>query len=44
MNELKSVETCSDLSAEFRLNEINKIKDDFESEIKDQETIVKKLS
>ena len=44
MNELKSVETCSDLSTEFRLNEINKIKDDFESEIKDQETIVKKLS
>ena len=34
MNELKSV----------RLNEINKIKDYFESEIKEQETMVKKLS
>ena len=30
MNELKSIETCSDLSTEFRLNEINKIKDYFE--------------
>ena len=44
MNELKSVETCSNLSTEFRLNEINKIKDYFESEIKEQETMVKKLS
>ena len=44
MNELKSVEACSDLSTEFRVNEINKIKDYFESEIKEQETMVKKLS
>ena len=36
MNELKSTE--------FRLNEINKIKYYFESEIKEQETIIKKLS
>ena len=34
----------SDLSTEFRLNEINKIKDYFESEIKEQEVVVKKLS
>ena len=44
MNELKSLETCSDLSTEFRLNEINKIKDYLESEIKEQETMFKKLS
>ena len=31
MNELISVETCSDLSTEFRLNEIFKIEDYFES-------------
>ena len=30
MNELKLVETCSDLSTDFRLNEINKIKDYFQ--------------
>ena len=44
MNELKSIEICSDLSKEFRLNEINKIKDYFESQIKEQEVVVKKLS
>ena len=44
MDELESIETCSDLSTEFRLNEISKIKDYFESEIKEQETMVKKLS
>ena len=44
MNELKSIETCSDLSTEFRLNEINKIKDYFECEMKEKETMVKKLS
>ena len=44
MNEFKSLETCSDLSTEFRLNLINKIKDYFESEIKEQEKIIKKLS
>ena len=44
MNELKFVETCSDLSTGFRLNEINRIKDYFQSEIKEQETMVKKLS
>ena len=44
MNELKSIETCSDLRKEFRLNEINKIKDYFVCEIKEKETVVKKLS
>ena len=34
----------SDLSTEFRLTEIDKIKDYFESEIKEQEVVIKKLS
>ena len=33
----------SDLSTDFKLNEISKIKDYFESEIKEQETTTKKL-
>ena len=48
MNELKS---CTDVNTislteqtNFRLNEINKIKDYFESEIKDREVVTKKLS
>ena len=51
MNELRPVKTYSDLStlslkdqAKFRLNEINKIKDYFEFEIKERKTISKKLS
>ena len=44
MNDLKSIETCSDLRTEFRLNEINKIKDYFECEMKEKEKMVKKLS
>ena len=51
MNELRPVKTYSDLSifslndqTKFRLNEINKIKDYFEFEIKERETISKKLS
>ena len=34
----------SDLSTKFRLTEINKIKDYFESEIKEQGVVIKKLS
>ena len=51
MNELRPVKTYSDLSTlspndqtKFRLNEINKIKDYFNSEIQERETISKKLS
>ena len=51
MNELRPVKTYSDLSTlslndqtKFRLNEINKIKDYFEFEIKERETVIKKLS
>ena len=51
MNELRPIKTYSDLSTlslndqtKFRLNEINKIKDYFEFEIKERETISKKLS
>ena len=44
MNGLKPIKKYSDLSTEFRLSEINKIKDYFESEIKEQKTIIKKLS
>ena len=51
MNELRSIKTYSDLSTlslndqtKFRLNEINKIKDYFEFEIKDRKAVIKKLS
>ena len=51
MNELRPVKTYSDLSTlslddqtKFRLNEINKIKDCFEFEIKERETKSKNLS
>ena len=51
MSELKSVETCSNLSAlplsdqtKFRLNEINKIKNCFISEIQEKKPISKELS
>ena len=51
MNELNSIETQSHLDAitlsdqkKFRLNEINKIKDYFNSEIQERKTISKKLS
>ena len=51
MNELKLVKTYLDLSTlslndqtKFRLNEINKIKDYFEYEIKEREAVIKKLS
>ena len=51
MNELRPVKTYSDLSTlslidqtKFRLNEINKIKDYFEFEIKEREAVIKKLS
>ena len=51
MNELRPVKTYSDLSTlslndqtKFRLNEINKIKDYFDFEIKERETVIKKLS
>ena len=50
MNELRPVKTYSDLSTlslndqkKFRLNEINNIKDYFNSEIQEGETISKKL-
>ena len=50
MNELRPVKTYSDLStllllndqAKFRLNEIIKIKDYFEFEIKEREAVIKK--
>ena len=51
MNELNSIETQSNLDAiplseqtKFRLNEINKIKDYFNSEIQERKTVSKKLS
>ena len=51
MKELRSIKTYSDLSTlslsdqtKFRLNEINKIEDYFEFEIKEREAVVKKLS
>ena len=51
MNELRPVKTYSDLSTfslnnqtKFGLNEINKIKDYFNSKIQERETISKKLS
>ena len=51
MHELRPVKTYSDLSTlslndqtKFRLNEINKIKDYFEFEIKEREAVIKKLS
>ena len=51
MNKLRPVKTYSDLSAlslndqtKFRLNEINKIKDYFNSEIQERKTRSKKLS
>ena len=51
MNELNSIETHSNLNAipkcdqtKFRLNEINKIKDSFNSEIQERKIMSKKLS
>ena len=51
MDKLRSVKTYSNLSTlslndqtNFRLNEINKIKDYFEFEIRERETVMKKLS
>ena len=51
MNELRSIKRYSDLSTlslndqiKFRLNEINKIKDYFEFEIREREALIKKLS
>ena len=51
MNELNSIETQSNLDAiplsdqtKFRLNEINKIKDYFNSEIQERKAMSKKLS
>ena len=51
MNEFSPVKTYSDLNKlslndqiKFRLNEINKMKDYFNSEIQERETISKKLS
>ena len=51
MKELRSIKTYSDLSTlslsdqtKFRLNEISKIEDYFEFEIKEREAVVKKLS
>ena len=51
MNELRSTETCSDFTTlslndqtKFRLHEINKRKDYFEFDIKERETMSKKLS
>ena len=48
MNELNLIETHSILNlsdqTKFRLNEINKIKDCFNSEIQERKTIRKKLS
>ena len=49
MNELSSIKTYSDLSTlslndqtKFTLNEINKIKDDFEFKIRETEAVIKK--
>ena len=50
MSELNSIETQSDLDViasdqtKFRLNEINKTKDYFNSEIQERKTMSKKLS
>ena len=51
MNKLNSIETHSNLDViplsdqrKFRLNEINKIKDYFNSEIQERKTVSKKLS
>ena len=51
MNERRPVKTCSDLSTlslndqtKFRLNEINKIKDYLEFEIREKEAVIKKLT
>ena len=51
MNERNSIETQSNLDVillsdqkKFRLNEVNKIKDYFNSEIQERKTISKKLS
>ena len=51
MNKINSIETQSNLDAiplsdktKFRLNEINKIKDYFNSEIQERKTMSKKLS
>ena len=51
MNKLRPVTTFSDLTTlslndqtKFRLNQINEIKDYFEFEIKERETVIKKLS
>ena len=51
MNELNSIETHSNLNAvplkdqtKFRLNELNKIKDYFNTEIQETKTMSKKLS
>ena len=51
MNELSSIKTYSDLDrlslndqTKFRLNEIDKIKDYFDFEIKEREVVIKKLS
>ena len=51
MNNLRSVKTYSDLTtlslkdqAKFRLDEINKIKDYLEFEIREREAVIKKLS
>ena len=51
MNKVNSIETQSNLDeiplsdrAKFRLNEINKIKDYFNSEIQERKTMSKKLS
>ena len=51
MTELESIKIHSDLSTislneqtNFRLNEVNKIKDYFESEIKERGALIKKLS
>ena len=51
MNKLNSIETHSNLNeislsyrTKFRFNEINKMKDYFNSEIQERKTISKKLS
>ena len=51
MNEFRSIKTYSDLTTlslndqrKFRLNETNKIKDYFEFEIKERESVIKILS
>ena len=51
MNEFSSIETHSNLNliplsdkTKFRLNEIKKIKDDFNSEIRERITMSKRLS